>query len=375
MTNLLHSPYAALARGLLAMLSDEDLASLVKTASGGRIQPVDKKEACSAVLLSCPDVSKLLSYRKLTSHLLLQYLFTQSFAPNGHVSRTQLVVTILELWDKHLKKKKEADRNEMKGQKIEQHPHQKEPQLNPNTSHISVINSATNPNSLTSFGNPNSPPAYHQHSSSSGGTAMNHLNNSLGTTITIMNDSTAVTTTRQTLQTHTHSQQTSTSVVRVMSDEFSQEFCEWFYTMLNRLQPECSPQPGDTLRPDIFCSNCKTEMYLVEEGRQEECKAEGGAESERIIRQLLLKLKLLFAPNTTDGTQARKSSHGMIQLFCCGTIHSGNSFLGIFEQEFGLVVSPIDKAWKIAYTKVNLKKVNSVQTPSLPRCEVFAIEM
>ena len=48
--------------------------------------------------------------------------------------------------------------------------------------------------------------------------------------------------------------------IKVMSDEFSKDFCEWFYTVLNKLQPECSHQQGDNLEPDIFYSNSKIEI-------------------------------------------------------------------------------------------------------------------
>ncbi|XP_047739197.1 uncharacterized protein C3orf38 homolog [Hyalella azteca] len=164
------------------------------------------------------------------------------------------------------------------------------------------------------------------------------------------------------------------STASVMSDEFGQDFCEWFYTMINRLQPCCANQPGDTLRPEVFCGNCSVEMYLVDGGNVEQCRASGSVETERTIRELLKRLGLMFMPNTKGGMQVRRSSHGMIQLFCCGTIHYNDSFVGIFEQEFGLVASPVDKSWKISYTKVNLKKLLEAYTPSLPTVEIFAIE-
>lgn len=167
----------------------------------------------------------------------------------------------------------------------------------------------------------------------------------------------------------------SKSVVKIMSDQFSIDFSEWFYTMLNRLQPECSQQRGDTLRPEIFFSNCKVDMYLVEGDRTEHQSAEGNLLCNTLIRKLLTNLKLLFTPNLDGGLQAKKSSHGMIQLFCCGTLHSQSSFLGIFEQEFGLVMCPVGKVWKISYTKINLKKVHQIQSPTLPQMEKFAIEL
>ena len=163
-------------------------------------------------------------------------------------------------------------------------------------------------------------------------------------------------------------------IQRVMSDEFGRDFCEWFYMMVNRLQPECSTQHGDIFRRDIFCGNSKIEMYLVEGIRSESCQAEGDQACYDTIKQMLTKLKLLFSPNIEGGVQIVKSSHGLVKVFCCGTLHCENSLIGIFEQEFGLVLSPVDRAWKIAYFKVNLKKSTFSQTPSLPPSEVFAID-
>jgi len=43
MSNLLHSPFKFLVKDLLTVLNDEDLASLVKTVSSGRIAPENKE--------------------------------------------------------------------------------------------------------------------------------------------------------------------------------------------------------------------------------------------------------------------------------------------------------------------------------------------
>lgn len=180
--------------------------------------------------------------------------------------------------------------------------------------------------------------------------------------ISVNNNHAAVTASFTSFNKHSHNHLHSNT--GMMSDVFSHEFCNWFYSMLNRFQLQCSAQSGDTLRSDIFCDNCKVEMYLLKGGMQEVIRAEGGGSCEKTIRELLTKLSVMFVPNTTNGTQAKRSGVGVIQLFCYGTI---------FEQEFGLILSPVDNTWKIEYTKVNLKMDNVVNMPSLPPTESFII--
>lgn len=166
----------------------------------------------------------------------------------------------------------------------------------------------------------------------------------------------------------------SDSRVRVQSDVFCREFCGWFYRMVNSEQPEFEQLPGDSLRPQLFCANSTLDLYLIQGQATEHRTAAGDRACVAIMQELLQQLKLLFSPNLDSGVQAQASTHGLVKVFCCGTLHSGHTFTGIFEQEFGLVRSPLDNAWKIVYTKINLKNVETVQEPSLPPTDVFAIE-
>lgn len=159
----------------------------------------------------------------------------------------------------------------------------------------------------------------------------------------------------------------------VQSDQFAHEFCKWYFTMVNRLQSHCAHLPGDTFRQDVFFHNSAADVYLIGATTSER-HAQGQAGTFQVLRNTFNEFRLLFSPNLSSGIQAQKSSHGMVKILCCGTLHVGDSFVGIFEQETGLVRTPMDGTWKIMYVKVNLKQSN-VQTelPSLPPCEVFEI--
>lgn len=167
---------------------------------------------------------------------------------------------------------------------------------------------------------------------------------------------------------------TQSTVTVMKSDEFTRDFCEWYYIMVNRLQPQCAHLLGDTFRKEIFYSNSFTDVYLIGQTSVER-HAKGGDNTFVLLRDTFIEFGLLFNPNLENGTQAHMSSHGMVVILCCGSLHHDNSFVGIFEQEFGLVCSPVDRAWKIMYIKINLKQ-SSIQSelPSLPKCQVFKIE-
>lgn len=47
-----------------------------------------------------------------------------------------------------------------------------------------------------------------------------------------------------------------------ISEVFAKEFCQWFYTMVNRLQPEAAHLEGDSLTADAFVANSSVDIYL-----------------------------------------------------------------------------------------------------------------
>lgn len=65
--------------------------------------------------------------------------------------------------------------------------------------------------------------------------------------------------------------------------------------------------------------------------------------------------RLLLSPNLEPhGLKALASPHGLVLVAVAGTIHRDTACLGIFEQIFGLIRSPLEKnSWKIKF--VNLK--------------------
>ncbi|CAL4115896.1 unnamed protein product [Meganyctiphanes norvegica] len=325
--SIYNSALKTAAEDLLQALDDEDLVSLAKTATNNRITPETKKESIDAILLHTPNVKRLLSYRRITTQKLFQYLHKNKVSINGYASRSQLANTVEVLWG-------ESDNHENGTQK----KHKNESNV---TEKVKVIVKSK------SLGD--------EYETKTKLCKRSSLNPEESKSIRNLEE--------------THSIE-NLQVQR--SDDFSQEFCRWFYTMINRLQPECSNQLGDNFREQVFSGNSSVGLYFLCEPYKE-MHGKGRIETFTLFKNVVCEYRFIFSPNLENGIGAEKSPHGMVKIFCCGTLHQGSAFIGIFEQEFGLVFSPADQAWLIMNTKVNFKHTLIQEIPTLPPYEIFAI--
>ena len=159
-------------------------------------------------------------------------------------------------------------------------------------------------------------------------------------------------------------------IAGVRSDVFSRHFCTWFYSGLNNIQG--THRTGDTLSAEDFMSNSSIDIYSY--GHQNTHKhASGQLDVYLLLKGTCIDFNLSFVPNLDSGLQAEMSEHGLLKLYCVGSVHQGDALVGIFEQEFGLVQCP-QRTWKIMVTKINLKQMlPSACVPSLPKISVFEI--
>lgn len=67
--------------------------------------------------------------------------------------------------------------------------------------------------------------------------------------------------------------------------------------------------------------------------------------------------RLFFSPNLeAQGLKVQDSPHGLVVVAVAGTIHRDQAWLGIFEQIFGLVRSPLEnESWKIRFVDLKIK--------------------
>lgn len=66
---------------------------------------------------------------------------------------------------------------------------------------------------------------------------------------------------------------------------------------------------------------------------------------------------LYFNPNlTSEGVKGQMNTHGLVLVFVCGTLHTKDNCIGLFEQSFALARDPFsENNWKIKKTMLSLR--------------------
>ncbi|XP_063299318.1 uncharacterized protein C3orf38-like [Pelobates fuscus] len=156
-----------------------------------------------------------------------------------------------------------------------------------------------------------------------------------------------------------------------------EQFCKWFYQLLNSQNPVLGHEKGDW-GPQHFWENAVLKFsYSTTEENMEEYN--GAQMTSLRLLALTREEKLVFNPNVdSKGLKCVTSPHGLVVVAVAGTIHRNNSWLGIFEQIFGLIRCPIGENWKIRF--VNLKvfgqnTTGSVDSPPMPSIQYKTNEL
>lgn len=101
-----------------------------------------------------------------------------------------------------------------------------------------------------------------------------------------------------------------------------------------------------------------TEMGLFHRAGSEQTEDFLGAELVHLRLLAMTKDERLFlSPNLEPhGLKALASPHGLVQVGVAGTIHRDGVCLGIFEQIFGLISSPLENnSWKIKIIHLRIR--------------------
>ncbi|KAM6978797.1 LOW QUALITY PROTEIN: uncharacterized protein C3orf38 homolog [Tautogolabrus adspersus] len=133
-----------------------------------------------------------------------------------------------------------------------------------------------------------------------------------------------------------------------------QQFCQWFFQLLNSQNLSLGQQPQDW-GPQHFWPDVK--LRLLARAGSEQIEEFLGAELVSMRLQALMREeRLILMPNLEPhGLRVLASPHGLVLVAVAGTIHRDSACLGIFEQIFGLIRSPIEKkCWKIKFVKLKI---------------------
>ncbi|XP_028291553.1 uncharacterized protein C3orf38 homolog [Gouania willdenowi] len=134
-----------------------------------------------------------------------------------------------------------------------------------------------------------------------------------------------------------------------------QHFCRWFFQLLNS-QNSSLNQPPQAWGPQHFWPDVKLKLFA----RAGSERMEEFLGSELVSCRLLAlpsTERLIFSPNLEPrGLKALVSPHGLVLVAVAGTIHRDATCLGIFEQVFGLIRSPLDNdSWKIKFIHLKIR--------------------
>ncbi|KAM4699389.1 uncharacterized protein C3orf38 homolog [Discoglossus pictus] len=149
-----------------------------------------------------------------------------------------------------------------------------------------------------------------------------------------------------------------------------EQFCHWFYQILNSQNPLLGQQKGDW-GPQHFWENAVLKFaYNTTEQSMEEYN--GAQMTSLRLLALVREERLLFHPNLeAGGLKCVTSPHGLVVVAVAGTVHRDSFCLGIFEQIFGLIRNPADENWKIKFVNLKVIGQNALESAgSLPRPSV-----
>ena len=140
-------------------------------------------------------------------------------------------------------------------------------------------------------------------------------------------------------------------------------FVRWFYDLINSENPVRGSR-GD-FGPHHFWENCTLKLVSKTPDLSEDYY-EGNVLVARRLQALVREELLLFNPNiSADGVKVQSDPHGLLFVMVCGTIHQHNKCLGIFQQMFGLIRSPLNETtWKV---KTTLLQLLSSQVTTIPK--------
>ncbi|TNN03161.1 hypothetical protein fugu_000190 [Takifugu bimaculatus] len=139
------------------------------------------------------------------------------------------------------------------------------------------------------------------------------------------------------------------------------QFCQWFFQLLNSQNPSLGQQPQDW-GPQHFWPDVKLHLVSCAGSKQRE-KFLGSELVNLRLLALTKEERLVLSPNLEpNGLNVLASPHGLVLVAVAGTIHRDGVCLGIFEQIFGLISSPLENnRWKIKFVKLKIKGQDALE--------------
>ncbi|KYB26003.1 Uncharacterized protein C3orf38-like protein [Tribolium castaneum] len=148
----------------------------------------------------------------------------------------------------------------------------------------------------------------------------------------------------------------------------AEQFTRWFYAQLNK---------NECLNHEHFYPNVRLKIVMSNNGQvSTEVIENDPLKVVQGLYALRTNFNLFFNPNlSSEGVQGRVDPHGLVLVLVCGTLHTGATCVGVFEQVFALARDPqTDNNWKIKSSEINLKSESGVRgLPVLANSNLLAL--
>ncbi|XP_003469382.2 uncharacterized protein C3orf38 homolog isoform X3 [Cavia porcellus] len=126
--------------------------------------------------------------------------------------------------------------------------------------------------------------------------------------------------------------------------------------------------PQDEWGPQHFWNDVKLRFYY--RTSEQNVIDYHGADIVSLRLLSLVKEEFLYlSPNLdSHGLKWCSSPHGLVMIGVAGTVHRGNTCLGIFEQIFGLIRCPfVENTWKIKFINLRIIGESSLAPGTVPK--------
>ncbi|XP_030385272.1 uncharacterized protein C3orf38 homolog [Scaptodrosophila lebanonensis] len=138
---------------------------------------------------------------------------------------------------------------------------------------------------------------------------------------------------------------------------FAKQFSEWFYNNLNQTQIQLSD----------FWIDGALQLRIIADDEVQDVECSSSVDVLNTLVNTKEKFSFIFNLNlTSDGVQGRIDPYGLVIVLSCGTLHTVNQCVGVFESLFGLLRDPFgDNNWKIKKLKLLLRSQNAAHRHTL----------
>lgn len=143
----------------------------------------------------------------------------------------------------------------------------------------------------------------------------------------------------------------------------ARKFTEWFFRSFNEY----------TLKNEDFYADAELLLRTKANDGEDEQKTSTPSDILSTIYRIKNQFGFSFEPNVTHvGVQGRMSPHGITLVLGCGTLHTVESCVGIFESCFAIIKDPFsENNWKIKTLQMQLKSSSIHKTYALEDTETL----